>query len=253
MTTIAQQHLDLQIPAPAVGTEERTVFSRQRTMQTPEIYLPNTLRSNARIKMDGLKFLGLLPKDSIPVAFFDPQYRGVLDKLSYGNEGEKRSRRRCALQQMSEEDIAKFVQGIDRALAPSGHLFLWMDKFHLCQGFKSWFSETSLDVVDLINWDKDRMGMGYRSRRRTEYCAVLQKFPRKAKGVWTIHNIPDTWREKVPKTDHPHNKPIRLQAELICAVSDEGDYVIDPAAGSYSVFEAAMECGRNFLGCDLEG
>lgn len=251
MPTIVQQHLEL--PISVMDAETKTVFSGRRTVQVPDISLPKPLRPNTRMKMDGLKFLELLPKASIPVAFFDPQYRGVLDKLSYGNEGKKRSQRRCALQQMSEADIAKFVQGIDRALTPSGHLFLWMDKFHLCQGFKSWFGETSLDVVDLINWDKERMGMGYRSRRRTEYCVVLQKFPRKAKGVWKIHNIPDTWCEKVPKADHPHNKPVDLQGELICAVSNEGDYVIDPAAGSYSVLTAAALHRRNFLGCDLEG
>ena len=234
-----------------LDTATATVFSGRRTVQAPDIQLPKTLKPNTRLKMDGLKFLGLLPRESIPVAFLDPQYRGVLDKLSYGNEGQKRGQRRSALQQMREADIAKFVQGIDRALIPSGHLFLWMDKFHLCQGFKNWFDATSLDVVDLINWDKARLGMGYRSRRITEYCVVLQKQPRKAKGVWKIHNIPDTWREKVAKTDHPHNKPIDLQGELICAVSDEGDYVIDPAAGSFSVLEAAQLRGRNFLGCDL--
>ena len=218
----------------------------------PTFSCPEDLTPNTKLRMDGLTFLGLLPGESIPVAFLDPQYRGVLDKLSYGNEGQKRGQRRSALQQMTEADIGKFVQSIDRVLIPSGHLFLWMDKFHLCQGFKNWYGATRLDVVDLINWDKARLGMGYRSRRITEYCVVLQKQPRKAKGVWKIHNIPDTWREKVAKTDHPHHKPIDLQGELICAVSNEGDYVIDPAAGSFSVMEAAQLRRRNFLGCDLE-
>ncbi len=236
-----------------MDTVTATVFSDRRTIQAPDIALPKALKPNTRVKMDGLKFLGLLPLESIPVAFFDPQYRGVLDKLSYGNEGQQRGKRRYALMQMSEADITKFIQGIDRALIPSGHLFLWMDKFHLCQGFKNWIDSTDLDVVDLISWDKGKLGMGYRSRRITEYCVVLQKQPRKAKGVWKVHNIPDTWREKVVKTVHPHTKPIDLQGELICAVSNEGDYVIDPAAGSFSVMEAAQLRGRNFLGCDLEG
>jgi len=215
------------IPHRDLDTVTATVFSGRRTVQAPDIQLPETLKPNTRLQMDGLKFLELLPKESIPVAFLDPQYRGVLDKLSYGNEGQQRGQRRCALQQMTE--------------------------FHLCEGFKTWFDATALDVVDLINWDKKKLGMGYRSRRITEYCVVLQKQPRKAKGVWKIHNIPDTWREKAEKVDHPHNKPLDLQGELICAVSDEGDYVIDPAAGSFSVMEAAQLRRRNFLGCDLEG
>jgi len=237
------------IPDPVTAT----VFSDRRTVQAPDLALPDDLKPNTRLKMEGLLFLSLLPRESIPVAFLDPQYRGVLDKLSYGNEGQQRGQRRSALKQMTEADITRFVQGIDRALIPSGHLFLWTDKFHLCQGFRSWFDATGLDVVDLISWDKGRLGMGYRSRRVTEYCAVLQKQPRKAKGVWKIHTIPDTWREKAVKSEHPHAKPLDLQGELLAAVSNEGDYVIDPAAGSFSVLEAARLRHRNFLGCDLEG
>ena len=33
--------------------------------------------------------------------------------------------------------------------------------------------------------------MGYRTRRKSEYCLVLQKVPLRAKGVWRSHNIPD--------------------------------------------------------------
>lgn len=230
-----------------------TVFSAQRTVEAPLIDLPPVLTPNTRIKMNGLEFLSYLPEASIPIAFFDPQYRGILDKMSYGNEGKNRGRRRCALMQMDETVIVSFIRGIDRALIPSGHLFLWMDKFHLCQGFKSWADGTQLDIVDLITWDKGRLGMGYRSRRVSEYCAILQKHPRKAKGVWKIHNIPDVWREKTNSREHPHQKPIELQGKLIAAVSNEGDYVIDPAAGSFSVMKAAHMQGRHFIGCDLTG
>ena len=115
-----------------------TVFSNLRTVQAPPVVLPGILKPNARLKMDGLKFLSLLPESSIPVAFFDPQYRGVLEKLAYGNEGTGRGKRGAALEQMQETEIAKFVLGIDRALIPTGHLFLWVDKFHLCQGVHAW-------------------------------------------------------------------------------------------------------------------
>ena len=234
-------------------TLKSNVFSTERVVQAPPIDLPNSLLPNTRLKMDGLKFLSLLPPESVPIAFLDPQYRGVLDKLNYGNEGKSREKRRGTLMQMTEELIGEFIQGIDNALIPSGHLFLWIDKFHLCQGFEAWFDGTQLDVVDLIVWNKDRFGMGYRSRRVSEYCVVLQKHPKRAKGVWKIHNIRDVWLEKTTAKDHPHQKPLKLQAELIAAVSNEGDYVIDPAAGSFSVMAAAHARNRNFIGCDLNG
>ena len=236
-----------------MDTLTAAVFSAQRTVHAPPLALPDALKPNVRLKMDGLEFLSALPADAIPVAFLDPQYRGVLEKLSYGNEGKDRGKRRCAMEQMTDATIGRFVRGIDRALIPSGHLFLWVDKFHLCQGVRSWFDGTSLDIVDLVTWDKGTFGMGYRTRRRAEYCVVLQKQPRKAKGVWKIHNIPDVLQEQVSRRNHPHTKPVDLQGELMAAVSHEGDFVIDPAAGSFSVLQAARNRRRTFLGCDLNG
>lgn len=55
--------------------------------------------------------------------FFDPQYRGVLDKLKYGNEGQARGKARCELTQMDEDTIVNFIKEIDRVLKDSGHLF----------------------------------------------------------------------------------------------------------------------------------
>jgi site-specific DNA-methyltransferase (adenine-specific) len=41
---------------------------------------------------DGLDLLADINDSSIATAFFDPQYRGVLDKLKYGNEGKGRGK-----------------------------------------------------------------------------------------------------------------------------------------------------------------
>ncbi|MBD0865637.1 MAG: site-specific DNA-methyltransferase [Rhodobacteraceae bacterium] len=221
--------------------------------QIPPTVLPAGFKPNTRLQMDGLDFLAGQPETTYPAAFFDPQYRGVLEKLSYGNEGKDRGKRRCALKQMSEQVIGRFIREIDRVLTPSGHLFLWVDKFHLCRGVHPWLDGTGLDIVDLVTWDKATFGMGYRTRRRAEYCIILQKQPRRAKGVWKVHNIPDVIQERVFRKDHPHAKPVGLQGTLLAAVTDPGDTVIDPAAGSFSVLTAAQAHGRNFMGCDLEG
>ena len=202
--------------------------------------------------MDGLKLLANLPDESISATFFDPQYRGVLDKLSYGNEGKSRGKARSELRQMTDDVITDFIKEICRTLVPSGHLFLWMDKFHLCTGISEWISETDLQTVDLITWDKGRIGMGYRSRRSCEYLMVLQKLPTRAKGVWTKHDIPDVWKEKVSKKE-THAKPVALQQALIEAVTPPDGVVLDPAAGTFSVLEACKRSGRTFIGCDVNG
>ena len=230
-----------------------SVFSTERLIEQPRVALPKGLSPNTRLKMDGLDFLGRLSEGTVPAAFFDPQYRGVLDLLAYGNEGESRGKARASLPQMSEKTISQFVKAIDHALIESGHLFLWMDKFHLCTGFRDWLANTSLDVVDMITWDKKKIGMGYRTRRKSEHLVVLQKQPRKAKGVWQVHTIPDVWSESVPNQKGVHPKPIELQAALVEAVTNPGDLVIDPAAGTFSVMEACRLRDRIFLGCDVNG
>ena len=236
----------------ALRPPRASVYSAARAIVQPALDLPEHLSFNARLRMNGLEFLEALPERAFPAAFLDPQYRGVLDHLSYGNEGDDRGRRRRALPQMTGE-IPAFVQGIDRALIPSGHLFLWVDKFHVCTGVHAWFAGTELEIVDMLTWDKRRFGMGYRSRRVSEHVLVLQKRPRKAKGVWTRHDIPDVWPEPAVRRGPVHRKPVDLQGALIEAVTNAGDTVVDPAAGSFSVLDACRERGRNFLGCDVNG
>ena len=229
------------------------VFGSERVGATRGVRLKSPLARNKRLRLEGLVLLGLLPDSKIPAAFLDPQYRGVLDKLAYGNEGEKRGQTRAALRQMEEATIMQFIAELSRVLRPSGHLFLWVDKFHLCEGIKPWLVGTELGIVDLVNWNKDKLGMGYRTRRVTEHCVVLQKKPHRAKGAWQLHDIRDTVTEKLNGASkiHPHTKPVELQSRLIEAVTSPGDLVVDPAAGSFSVLEAAHKVGRDFLGCDI--
>lgn len=219
-------------------------------------YKRNALKSllNQTLDICGLRLLSQVEKESITLVFFDPQYRGVLDKMKYGNEGE-RQKGRSELHQMSEEMICDFIGEIHRVLKPSAYLMLWIDKFHLCEGVQKWLENTSFQSVDLITWNKGKMGMGYRTRRQSEYLLVLQKKPIKAKGTWNLHNIRDIHSEKIPQEQlklHPHSKPRGLQEALILSCTQEGDIVLDPAAGSFSVFECCKETNRNFLGTNLK-
>ena len=204
-------------------------------------------------RAEGLHLLASLRPASVPLCFFDPQYRGVLDKLRYGNEGVSRGQARARLRQMDETTIRRFIAAIAQALKPSGHLMLWVNKFHLCVGTSQWLEPYGLTTVDMVTWHKARMGMGYRTRRTAEYLIIAQKHPVRAKGVWLRHDIPDVWTEKAGPGlfQHPHAKPVGLQTELIGAATRPGDLVLDLATGGYSVLKAAQATGRQFLGYDI--
>lgn len=228
-----------------------SVFSHERNIIQPSFKVDG-LKLDARQKMDGLVLLKKIPDNTIPLVFFDPQYRSVLDKQAYGNEGE-RQKARAELPQMNDKTIRLFMQQIERILLPSGHLMFWVDKFIIFNGVHSFVEKLSFQLVDMVTWDKDRMGMGYRTRRFSEHLIIFQKPPIRAKGVWRLHNIPDVWKEKIENGDknHAHAKPVELQKMLIQSVTNKGDIVIDPAAGGYSVLKAALETGRHFIGCDI--
>jgi site-specific DNA-methyltransferase (adenine-specific) len=211
------------------------------------MFQPNTPNTG-----DGRALLASLPDASVAAVVFDPQYRGVLDKLAYGNEG-ARQKGRAMLEAMDTATIHAFIQDIGRVLRPGGHLFLWVDKFHLVEGVGPWMVGAGLSPVDLIVWNKGRMGMGHRSRRVSESCLVFQKPPTRAKGVWTDARIRDVWEEKLPAgKGHPHRKPLGLVSALLGAVTRPGDTIVDPAAGSFVTLAAVERLGgRVFWGTDL--
>jgi site-specific DNA-methyltransferase (adenine-specific) len=106
--------------------ELSTIIKNQ--LEIRESLLPTTFKSktfpfNSKLKMDGLALLKSLENNSVSAVFFDPQYRGVLDKMNYGNEGERQIER-SKLVQMGEKKIISFVREINRTLKSSGHLFL---------------------------------------------------------------------------------------------------------------------------------
>jgi site-specific DNA-methyltransferase (adenine-specific) len=206
---------------------------------------------NTMQRGDALVLLESLPDICTPLVFFDPQFRGVLNKLKFGNEG-ARQRGRFALPAMTDDYIDAVCREAARVLRPSGYLMRWTDTFHLGIGDHLRIADV-LECVDIIVWNNLGFGMGKRSRRCGDYVIVLQKPPIKAGATWSDHGIRSRWSEKIEnvRSQHPHIKPIGLIKRLIGATTAPGDLVVDPAAGSFVVMRAAHELGREFIGCDI--
>lgn len=67
--------------------------------------------------------------------------------------------------------------------------------------------------------------------------------------VWDIPNVKSNHPEK---TVHPCQFPIELVERCILALTDEGDWVLDPYAGVGSTLVAGIRRGRRVIGCDKE-
>jgi site-specific DNA-methyltransferase (adenine-specific) len=207
---------------------------------------------NVRQRGDALELLRSLPPACSPLVFFDPQFRALLERQSYGNEGERQPDR-AKLPAMSEDYIDACCREIARVLAPSGYCMRWAETFAVCEGHHLRVKDV-LPCVDKIVWDSLRMGMGYRSRHRGDELLILQRPPIRAKDTWWDHGIPNRWPEKVEpaaRRKHPHIKPAGLIGRLIEAVTFPDERVVDPCAGSFVVLDECRRLRRRFIGCDI--
>lgn len=204
--------------------------------------------------IDAAVLLHAIPDQHTKLTVFDPQYRGNLDTLKYGNEG-ARQKARTALPQMSDDLIEKLLVEICRITRPSGHMMLWVNKHTIGTGghLRYLRNVPKFRVVDLLAWHDGGFGMGYRFRGCTEYLIMVQKEPTRAKGIWLNRGIRDFWVEAVDRSRHPHAKPHQLTETMIRCMTKRGDLVVDPCAGGYGVLDACRTTGRNFLGGDLIG
>jgi site-specific DNA-methyltransferase (adenine-specific) len=232
----------------AISAESPIDISAGISAGSTTISAESTFGINVAQAGDALVLMRSLPDSSTPLVFFDPQHRAVLDRLKFGNEG-ARQRGRAELPAMSEDYIDAVCRESARVLKGGSYLMRWIDTFCLCEGHHLRIAD-SVKPVDLIAWDNLRLGMGKRTRRRGDYLLILQKPPISAR-TWRDHGIPNRWSEKVDRSVHPHAKPVGLIGRLIGAVTQPGDLVVDPAAGSFVVMHAAIQLGRTFIGCDL--
>ena len=76
---------------PSSSTSQRnpSVYGDSRDISQPDVSISSNYRLNQKNTANGLDFLWSLNTNSFPLCFFDPQYRGVLDKQRYGNEGSR--------------------------------------------------------------------------------------------------------------------------------------------------------------------
>lgn len=67
--------------------------------------------------------------------------------------------------------------------------------------------------------------------------------------VW---NVPNVVGNHIEKTAHPCQFPVGLVQRLVLALTNEGEIVFDPFAGSASTAVAALSCNRNFVGTEID-
>ena len=138
-----------------------------------------------------------------------------------------------------------------RVLKPTGHMLTFCNADSYPAFYPPMYSRWS-KLVCLV-WDKERPGLGRVWRHQHELIIAARN-----KGAWEPNDgrlRGDVVRQKatLPRDrEHPVEKPEQLLRQLIEACCPVGGVVFDPFMGSGTTGEAALLCGRKFVGIELD-
>lgn len=172
-----------------------------------------------------------------------------------------------------------------RILKPTGNLFVYAIHHNACF-LQTYMYEIGLQYRRQIIWYYENGWSKYKSGPACHYEPILWfahrndstfhviREPYKSeerlrhtitkKGkVWTPHpegrQAGDVWqfptlagrRFADERTEHPTQKPLTLSRRIVEHFSNEGEMVVVPFVGSGSECVAAVECGRRFIGSEI--
>jgi DNA modification methylase len=161
--------------------------------------------------------------------------------------------------------LAKVWTGIESALVPGGIAYLCMDWRHVSNTLHA-MGQTSLELLNLIVWDKKAGGMGsfYRSRHELVFLAKkpgdehknrvqLGSNGRDRCNVWTYDGVNGFGAAKAKARDlHPTVKPMAMVRDALFDSSDRGDVVFDLFCGSGTTLIAAEVSKRKGRAIELD-
>ena len=114
--------------------------------------------------------------------------------------------------------------------------------------------EKNIPLVFIKNYSAQVLKANMKIVGATEYAVLLYrsklpKFRNEGKMIYNWFN----WRKdtKTPQI-HPTQKPIEVVKQLIRILTDKGDVVIDPVAGSAVTLRAAHELKRSSYGFEIK-
>lgn len=196
----------------------------------------------AFICKDAVKFLQDTPPESVDLVIIDPPYNSLQKYRSIGTT----TRLKKFFPVVSDDYLFDVISLIFLVMKKNSHFYCFCNFDHL-PIIKNFGEEVGFKCWKALVWDKQRIGMGYHYRSRHEYILFFEKGKKKLNNL----SIPDVLTYKAPYRKYPTQKPVDLLKVLIEQSSSKGDIVLDCFCGAGSTGVAAVQTGRNFVGCDI--
>lgn len=137
-------------------------------------------------------------------------------------------------------------------LHDDAHIYIFGNPYMMAE-LKPVF-EKHFVLKNILIWDRGVIGMGDLNTYGRSYDVVYFGYYKtwKALNGTRDRDVLQFNRKAPGEMTHPTEKPVDILEYLVKKSTNEGDYVLDPFAGSCSTLRAARNVGRNAYGFEME-
>ena len=196
---------------------------------------------------DCLELMKDIPDKSIDLIIIDPPY-STPTITGFGRKQVKN----VADLSIQETYMKCLKEEFERILKDNSPIFIFCDDKYYPSIYRAFYNWQS---VQMIVWDKGKIGMGKPFRKRHELIVYANRETIDYNRTENITHYPTVLNYKVvteKEKVHPAQKPIKLLEDLILGFSNENDTVLDCFMGSGSTGVACVNTNRNFIGIELD-
>ena len=207
------------------------------------------------LRGDCISMLDIFAEDSVDLIVTDPPYRTITGGDKDGKNSKRPQGMLCGNRKLfaHQNNISPqdWMPKLYRVLKPGSHCYIFTNALNM-HAMLTASHNAGFSLHNILVWEKNNCTPSQYYMKNCEYVLFL----RKGKAKW-INNIGDS--KTVHKFDnilgsklHPTEKPVDLLQYYILNSSSPGDLILDPFMGSGSTGEAALKCGRKFVGIEID-
>jgi excisionase family DNA binding protein len=230
-----------------------------------------------------IELLKKIPSKSIDCCITDPPYNisgydhkkniGWLNSNDYWKKDKAFKKIDENWDKFKDDDYDKFTADwlieIKRILKPNGNIAVF-GSYHNIYKIGYLLEKLELKIINSIVWYKRNAFPNITQRmfcESTEYIIWATNNSKKDAKNWTFNydtmkelnggvqmrnffDVPITKQSERQEGKHPSQKPLAVLNNLILALTNENDIIIDPFIGSGTTAVSAIQNKRNFVGID---
>lgn len=201
---------------------------------------------------DCLEKLQKVKDKSVDCIIIDPPFSGSISRTKGG--GGRFTNYHIMYNNLSERAFYLFIKPIFiqcfRVLKEGGHFYCFTDWSQL-RNMMDCIELSSLNILNLLCWDKLTMGMGNGYRRQEEYIIVGSRSDAKPFNLRNVSSVIKVKRINYKKRLHPYEKPLDLLEIFVNNSTNKGQVVLDCFMGSGTVGVVCKRTKRKFIGIEI--